>query len=158
MRTIVDIYLSILTVGCADPRPAAEIDRVELRVSGWSAVDLEVNSRGEGKYHLSEPFPDGKGGSFSIKPQQFTALVERLQPFRRQAVPFTDDSAQEFINRECPRGVPFVTDAGAVWVHWVGRNFDEHFLADLGCDPERNTARNRELLSVVESLPVPLDW
>jgi hypothetical protein len=155
---MVAISLSILTVGCSSPEPASKIDRVELRVSGWSSVDVEVNRRGEGRYHLSEPLPNGRGGSFSIQPQQFTALVERLQPFRRQAVPLTDESAQEFINRECPEGVPFVTDAGAVWVHWTGPNFDEHFLADLGCDAERNAARNRELLNAVKSLPVPLDW
>ena len=152
------MYLAFLTVGCSDPEPAPTIDRIELRVSGWSAVDVEVNSRGEGKYHLSHPLPNGRGGSFSVQPQQFTALIERLQPFQRQAVPVTDKSTREFIDRTCPKGVPFVTDAGAVWVHWIGPGFDQHYLADLGCDARRNTARNKALLDVVKSLPVPLDW
>jgi len=149
--------LAIIVAGCSDPEPAPKVDRVELRVSGWSAVDVDVNSRGEGKYHLSAPYPNGRGGSFSVQPQQFAALVERLQPFRRQAVPVTDESAREFMNRTCPNGVPFVIDAGAVWVRWTGAGFDQHYLAELGCDAERNAARNKALLNVVKSLPVPFD-
>lgn len=158
MRTTLVTCLAMFMVGCSGPERAPQLDRVELRVSGWSAVDVEVTSRGEGKYHLSAPSPNGRSGSFSIQPQQFAALVERLEPFRRQAVPLTDNSARELIDRTCPEGVPFVTDAGAVWVHWVGPGFDEHYIADLGCDAERHAARNNELIKLVKSLPVPLHW
>ncbi|MFL6858071.1 MAG: hypothetical protein ACJ8EB_09215 [Allosphingosinicella sp.] len=149
-------FLTFVALGCSAPQPSPEVDRIELRLSGWSAVEVEVNKRGEGKYHLSEPPPHGKDGSFSLQPRQFALLVARLRPFQRQAVPLTARSAQELIDRTCPQGVPFVTDAGAVWVHWTGPGLDRHYLADLGCDAKRNAARNKELLDALKSLPVPL--
>lgn len=158
MRMTLALYFSVLAIGCSDHEPVPEVNRVELRVSGDSSVDIEVNSRGEGKYHLSHPFPDGRSGTFSIPQQQFASLVERLQPFRTEAVPFTEKSAREFILAGCPKGVPFTYDVGAVWVRWIGSTSDQHYLADLGCDAERNAARNKELLDIVESLPVPPQW
>lgn len=155
MRATATICVLLLAVGCNNPGSEAKIDRVELRVSGWSSLDVEVHSRGGGKYHLSEPPPHGSRGSFPHQPQQFAALVERLQPFRSQSEPYSEASARKFILSECPDGVPFTYDAGAVWVRWVGPTLDDHFLLDLGCDAERNAARNRELLDIVESLPVP---
>jgi hypothetical protein len=157
MRTAFFPLLLALAVGSSGCERAIKVDRVEMRLSGWSGVDIAVDSRGNGEYRLSD-YPHKKSGSFSIKPEQFAQLVQRIEPFRRQAVPFSDESAREFIEQKCPRGVPFTTDAGAVWLHWVGPNSDQHYLADLGCDANRNAARNKELLSIVKSLPVPLDW
>ena len=157
MRAVIATFLAVVAAGCSDPAPAPKVDRVELRISGWSALDVEVNSRGEGRYRLGEPFPKGRGASFALPPDRFTALVERLEPFQRQAVPVTATSVEAFISRTCPEGVPFATDAGGVWIRWIGPGFDRHYGADLGCDPERNAARNEELLGLVRSLPVPLD-
>ena len=101
------------------------------------------------------PLPDGTGGSFSIPRSQFSSLVRRLEPFRKQHV-----SAKELHDfavglNACPLGTPFTYDAGAIWIHWRGPNEDENYFAELGCDPKRNAARNRELLNIFESLPVP---
>ena len=145
----------LLASGCGRPSAVAQVERVELRLSGYFATDISVNSRGEGRFHLSYPYPKGRSGSFSISPQQFSQLVDSLTPFQRQAVPFSDKSAQEFAESSCPEGLPFTTDAGALWVHWIGPKLDGHYLADFGCDAERHAARNRQLLSIVESLPVP---
>lgn len=158
MQMMLAACVSLLLAACSGPEPVSKVDRVELRVSGWSAVDIDVNSSGKGQYHLSDPLPNGRGGSFSIEPQQFTALVERLHPYEQKAVPVTHKSAQEIINRQCPKGVPFVTDAGGVWIHWVGPRLDRHYFADFGCDEKRNADRNKELFDLVKSLPVPLDW
>jgi hypothetical protein len=157
MRTALVSLIFALAVGCSGADQAPIVERIEMRLSGWSAMDVEVNSQGEGRYHFNEPYPDGRSGSFSIPPQQFAELVERLKTYRRQAVPMTDKSVQEFIEITCPKGLPRVTDVGAVWVHWVGSASDQHFLADLGCDAERNAARNKELLGIVRSLPVPIE-
>ena len=156
MRTALYPLLLALAVGSSSCEGASKVDRVEMRLSGWSGVDVTVDSRGKGEYRISD-YPRKRSGSFSIRPEQFAKLIQRLEPFRRYAVAFTDSSAREFIDQKCPKGVPFTTDAGAVWLHWTGPNSDQHYLADLGCDADRNAVRNRELLSIVKSLPVPLN-
>ena len=99
--------------------------------------------------------PGGTSGSFSIQPQQFASIVQRLEPFRKQAVPVTEKSLAEIVRGEaCPDGTPFMTDAGGVWVRWIGPSYDKHYLADFGCDPDRKAARNKALLMIVESFPV----
>ena len=150
------LFLSVVGA-CADAPPPA-VDRIELRVSGWSAVDISVSRQGKSSYHLSEPLPDGKSGTFSLSPQRFDELRKRLEPYRKTAVPFSEKSAREFILESCPKGVPFTYDTGAVWVHWVGPHSNQHFIADLGCDADKHAVRNEDLLAIVQSLPVPLNW
>ena len=158
MRMGVILLLSALATSCSGAEKSPEIEQVQIRVSGWSSEDVTVNSLGEGQYHLSDPLPNGTDGSFSITPQQFVQLVKRLEPFWQKSVPITDKSEQEFVEGRCPQGVPRVTDAGAIYVRWIGASSRRHYLAELGCDYERNSARNKELLGVVKSLPVPVDW
>jgi hypothetical protein len=149
--------LLALLMGCtaaADPRP---VDRIEMRLSGWTALDVDVNRRGEGHWHLSEPLPNGRTGAFRITAEQFSGLVERLAVYRREAVAVSEVSMREFINRPCHAGARHDTDQGGVWLRWTGAGSDEHYLADLGCDPERNAARNEDLIGIIRSLPVPLD-
>ena len=155
MRTWVAI-LPAVVLGCSGSKPTPTIERVEIRRSGWTALDVSVNKRGEGQYHLGRPLPGGTSGSFSIQPQEFASILQRLESFRNLAVPVTEESLAEFVQgKPCPQGTPFVTDAGGVWVRWLGPSYDEHYLADFGCDPERNAARNKALLTMVESFPVP---
>ncbi|HEU0100296.1 MAG TPA: hypothetical protein VFQ67_16175 [Allosphingosinicella sp.] len=149
--------LLLALAGCGDRSPPT-LDRIEIRVSGWSAIDIDVKSDGSGSFKLSHPFPEGRSGAFPGSPPRFQRLRERLDPYWRQGVPTTKETAQEFIERTCPRDLPFATDSGAVYIRWVGPGVDRHFLADLGCDYERNASRNEDLLAVVHSLPVPKDW
>jgi hypothetical protein len=151
------ILLLCLAAGC-DPSQPQPIDRIEIRLSGWSAVDIGVDRGGKGSFRLTEPFPKGRAGAFTITPEQFHRLRARLEVYRKQSVPTTDESARGFIEQSCPRGVPFVTDAGAVYIRWVGPKTDRHFLADLGCDHRRLKSRNDELLGIFRSLPIPLGW
>ncbi|MDZ4306440.1 MAG: hypothetical protein U0988_01020, partial [Allopontixanthobacter sp.] len=67
----------------------------------------------------------------------------------------TDASIQEMGERRCPEGIPFVTDNGAIYIRWIGRGFDQHYVADLGCDKDRYRDRNSKLLAIVRSLPIP---
>jgi hypothetical protein len=157
MRITFVPFLCALMIGCSGSDPSPKVDRIEMRKSGWSAVNVSVNSQGKGQYLISD-YPHKQSGSFSIPPEQFTRIVERLQPFRRKAVPFNEQTTREFFEASCPKGVQFVTDQGAIWVHWTGPNSDQHYLADLGCDAERNAARNKELVSIVKSFPVPFNW
>jgi len=156
MRTGAAILLAALSGACTPSQGTKPVDRIELRLSGWTAVDVEVGRGGEGHYHLSEPLPQGRSGAFRIAPRQFETLVERLRPYRAQAVPMDAKSAAEMVNRRC-EAHNFVTDQGGVWVHWIGPDTNAHYLADLGCDPGRYAARNADLLSILHSLPVPFD-
>lgn len=157
MRIASAPLLLAFIIGCTGPERAPPVERLELRLSGWSAMDVEVNRQGEGRYRLSEPVPDGRTGAFRISARQFAVLVERLAVYRRQAVPMSDGSARAFNEQRCPEGAHFVTDQGAVWIRWRGPDADEHYMADLGCDPERNAARNQDLIGIIRTLPVPLD-
>lgn len=156
MLTKVALLSLVFASGCSRPEPAPTIDRVEMRLSGWTALDVSVNAKGEGEYHLARPFPEGTRGLLSIPPQQFAKVVQRLEPFRRDAVPMTEKSLAQYVEgKACPRGAPLTTDAGAVWVHWMGPSYNGHYLVDLGCDAGRHAARNKKLLAIVGSFPVP---
>lgn len=157
MRIASASLLLAFLIACSAPGPVQTVERIELRLSGWEALDVAVNRQGEGHWRLSEPVPNGRTGAFRITAQQFAALVERLAVYRRQAVPMTDESIREMMRRTCPAGVHYINDSSAVWVHWTGSNVNEHYSADLGCDPERNARRNQDLMSILRTLPVPLD-
>ena len=155
MRLLLVPLVFVLATSCHE---AAHIDQIYIRKSGWSAVDITLKSAGTGHFEISG-YARKKTGSFSFTPQPFRALRDRLEPFRTQSVPFSDASVREFIiGGVCPKGVPYVTDQGAVYIRWTGPSVDEHYLADLGCDHVRNAARNKELLAIVKSFPVPLNW
>ncbi len=126
-----------------------------MRKSGESSLDVEVNSQGEGRYKLSD-FPNGQTGTFLLTKPQFAALLKRLERFQREAEPFNFKSVKRIFERTCPKGVPTVTDAGGFWIHWQGPNYNRHYFADFECDFERNSVRNRELLNILQSLPVHL--
>ncbi|QLC21240.1 hypothetical protein HFP51_02980 [Parasphingopyxis sp. CP4] len=155
MRLISSIFLAVLLLACAEP-DRGDIERIEIRESGWSSTDIEIDRSGAGQYHRSEPFPDGSGGSFSISHEEFSQLVRRLDRYRRQAVPVTDESIEAFIHGSCsPADTEnFVYDAGALWIRWVGPGFDEHYLADFECDPDRYGERNADLGDILQSLPI----
>lgn len=157
MRAPSVLMLLLSLAGCTAPDKEEKVERIEMRLSGWSSVDVEIDDQGNGKYKLSEPFPNGRGGKFKIDQSKFQAIVARLEPYRQRSVPFSEASAWEFMNRTCPTGTPHVTDAGAFYLLWKTENSQQHFLADFECDYERYAKRNRELLGVLEALPVPLD-
>lgn len=141
----------VLLSGCSSP---PRIERLELRLSGQESVDLSVDSQGKGTVRGSA-LPETSKGTFTITPNEYVALVKRLEPFRRQAAPYNSASIVAFMGRGCP-GNQFQFHRGAVWVRWTGPRLDQHFIADLGCEVVRNEARNAELLRIVRSLPVHL--
>lgn len=144
------VVIALASGSCERP---PQIDRIYLRRSGDASLDITVEGNGHGSFQRNAPH--GRSGTFSISPQQFARLVQRAEPFRRQAVPVTDKSLQELFNRQCPKDVPFTYDAGAIYMEWLGPGRDEYYSADLGCDAEKNIARDKELLGILDSLPIP---
>jgi len=154
MRLVAAVLL-LAVVGCRASHPAPAIDRLEIRMSGRMTAEIILNDRGEGRYRLGEPFANGRSGAFSLSPQQLAALLRRLRPFQLQSV--GEEGAVASLDHVCPRGVPNVLHAGGAGIRWVGRGYDRFYLADFGCDHERNRARNEELEAIAKSLPVPFE-
>lgn len=153
MRSALALLLLMLAASCG-PERSLRIERIEMKQSGWSSIEVEINNQGQGRYRVSD-FPRERRGSFTISPQQFTALVQRLEPFQRQSEAMNEESITRMLEFRCPEGMPGVTDAGGFWVRWMAAGYDRHYAADFGCDHERNRARNDELRRILETLPIP---
>lgn len=155
MRLALASLLLAFGAGPGLAQPGAGIDEIELRLFGANGVDIEINRQGEGRYAINRPDSTEPSRALSVSPAEFDRLRERLRPFRAQAVPMSDESIERFIERACPQGVPFIEYRGAIWIRWSGPAVDEHVQADLGCDPDRHAERNRALLEIVRTLPLP---
>ena len=155
MRALFASFVLVIVTSCAPDRRGEEIERLEMRLSGWSSLDVVIDAGGNGTFKDSEPPPDGTKGGFKLTRAELLELLAKLKPYRKQAVPFSEESAMRFIDEVCPKGVPTVTDAGAFYVRWQSANNDVHYLADFGCDHERLADRNSELFEIVEGLPIP---
>lgn len=145
----------LLASSCAPNSNDDKIERLELRLSGWTSLDIVIDGEGNGTYRDSEPSPNGTTGRFKLNQEKLTEILTTLQHFRERSVPFSDESAMRLIERTCPEGVPSVTDHGAFYVRWFAANSDTHYMADLGCDYKRYADRNRDILELVQSLPIP---
>ena len=156
MRNLLALFVLLIASSCTPDSHGEEIERLEMRLSGWSSVDVVIDGGGNGTYKDSEPNPDGTKGGFKLSQAELLELLAKLESYRKQAVPFSEESSMKFIEQVCPKGVPQVTDAGAFYVRWQSANDDVHYLADFGCDHERLADRNGELRKIVEGLPIPL--
>ncbi|GEN99944.1 hypothetical protein NSE01_17770 [Novosphingobium sediminis] len=155
MRASIALWAVLIVAGCRNAqRP--EIERVEMRRSGWSSIDVSINSAGVVNYRLSKPYPNGKTGTVHITHDQFTEFVDSLEVYRAKAEPYRDESAVRFVKAECPPKL-WTTDQGAMYIRWFGPQYDAHFLMDFGCDVDRNAIRNRQMRQKFERLPLPHD-
>ncbi|WP_230293048.1 hypothetical protein [Croceicoccus sp. Ery5] len=158
MRALFASFVLLVASSCMPDTGNEKIERLEMRLSGWSSLDIVIDEEGNGTYRDSEPFPDGATGHFKLDQDELTKVLASLQLYRELSVPFSDESAMEFIERTCPKGVPSVTDAGAFYARWHTATSDTHYLADFGCDYERYADRNRDIIKLVKTLPIPVDW
>jgi hypothetical protein len=140
--------------GCSEDA-VPEFKRVELRRSGWLAEDVTINAAGIVEYHISDPVPPGRSGTFALSREEFRSFLERLEPYRAQAESYSEASAMRLVRGRCPENVPFTYDAGAMYIRWIGPSKDEHFLMEFGCDAGRHAKRNKRMQHVFESLPLP---
>ncbi|NML05947.1 hypothetical protein [Sphingomonas sp. G-3-2-10] len=153
MRSVLIFLLCLTACGRPAPDPPSRIDSIEILASG---LLVNVNSDGTGRYEVIDdgatlPAPPA---AFRITPAEFGRLLNRLARLRQKSGE-THPTAQDFINTNCPQGRPYVTDQGTISVRWRGPNLERLYIADLGCDPERNADDNRQMIGALESLPVP---
>ena len=155
MRALLASFVLLIATSCAPDSSDETIERLEMRLYGWSSLDVVIDAEGNGTYKDSEPYPDGTTGRFKLTRAELLELHAKLKPYRNQAVPFSEESAMGFIEQTCPKGLPTVTDRGGFYARWLIANYYIHYAADFGCDHERLANRNRELLKIVEGLPIP---
>ena len=150
--------LLLLSLLAACAKPPASIDALEIRLSGKRGVLITLNREQGGQIALDASSKGTPPSRFALPPERFDAIVRQLEPFRQDATPSTDESVAALNNaRNCPASAPYSTDQGAIWVKWSGQNVSEHYLVELGCDADRNRARNTRLRAIFDQLPVPQD-
>jgi hypothetical protein len=148
----------LLLVSCQSPPPKQPANRIEIGTSGpmspskWASVDRSGN--GTFKTSDTDGWREVKG-RFRLTDVQYRALESRLAEFREKAVPTNAKNTEAVLNWRCPKGLPYIFDAGQGFVRWVGPGFDEFYLVHFGCDTERNKSSSERLVSVLDSLPIP---
>ncbi len=156
MLRLAAILLLLALAACA--KPPATIDTLEIRLSGKRGVLITLNREQGGQIALDASSKGTPPSRFTLPPERFDAIVRQLEPFREDATPATDESVAALNeNGNCPFFAPYSTDQGSIWVKWSGQNVSEHYLAELGCDPDRNRARNAELQAIIGQLPISLE-
>jgi hypothetical protein len=150
MRAITLLFLLVL-LNCRGADQPLPVSSLELRAPD---LYISLNAAGDGWYQTENSRPTPVQKTIRTGPAGFERLLSQVAPFRSQSGP-TDETARRFLSTNCPDGVPYVTDNGALSIRWMGKAVDQIYIADLGCDYERNAARNERLFTILESLPVP---
>jgi hypothetical protein len=156
MRLLVSMFAMLTLAACGNDGPP-QIDRIEMRRSGWASEDVTITSAGTGRYLVFDPnhTSEARSGRLQMTHKQFAEFLESLEPYRAEAERYSYGSAMRYIRGTCPNGVTQASDMGAMYIRWIGPKDDMHFLMDFGCDPVRNTDRNRRMHQAFEQLLLP---
>lgn len=151
MRSIFIVSICLLSQSCEGFSSRQVIETVEI---GSTFQRVIVDSTGEARFFVDERTKTQRTGSFKLPPGDFVRLIDRLEAYRSEAKP-TKQAIESFLNTTCPRGVLQVTDQGTLSIRWTGPRYDRALFADLGCDYRRHERRNREVLGILQALPLP---
>ncbi|MCB2086408.1 MAG: hypothetical protein H6919_06200 [Sphingomonadaceae bacterium] len=155
LRLLFSGILGALACGCAAQNSVDDIDLIEIRQSGPASLDISISSDGRGSFSIEGVGPNEKG-TFKLSESEFRSFEKVLAEFRPEAVPRSDASVIEMLDRAYPEGVHSATDRGAIYIRWIGAGVDDHYLADLGCDWQRMADRNARLRSIMAGMPIHL--
>lgn len=148
MRPLILYVLTTLVAGCGAEKTKAQVSRVEVRASGLS-VAVEATGNGMPVVNAEE---EGRPPSLlKINRIAYEQLLDRTAVFKAASGP-TAETSKRFLSESCPTDTPQVTDAGMISIRWIGPGLDHIYIADFGCDPWKNAARNRTLRAVVSDL------
>ena len=142
---------ALLTSACSGPSTPT-IDQLEVVAPG---LQIAIDGQGNGRFIKRPRRQHEVAGKFTLNADQFEALIRRLEVYRRSnAVIAAGDFKRVWMQApQCED--TFVSDSGGMTVHWIGPALDEFYIADYGCDPQRNDAKYRDLRAILHSLPVP---
>lgn len=152
MRSLILCLMATLVAGCGSNRTEAQVSKVEVRASG---VSVTVDASGNGKPVVNVGEEGRSPSSFNIDRIAYDRLLDQIAVFRPASGP-TAETSRRFFSENCPPDTPQVTDAGMISIRWIGPGLDHLYVADFGCDPRKNAARNRALRAVVNASPMPL--
>jgi hypothetical protein len=151
MRMIPALLLLAAGCGNVDRDFSQQVNTLHIGAVG---LDVSISNDGRGRFSNGRFAQPPTSGTFAISPQQYSNLLKQLSEFREESAP-ADESSRSYLNTSCPRGLPYLTDAGMISIRWKGVGFDQIYIADFGCDYERNAARNTKLRTILKGLPVP---
>ncbi|MGE3585735.1 MAG: hypothetical protein AB7G24_13125, partial [Novosphingobium sp.] len=66
MRALLASFVLLIATSCAPDSSDETVERLEMRLSGWSSLDVVIDAEGNGTYKDSEPYPDGTTGRFKL--------------------------------------------------------------------------------------------
>ena len=151
MRPLLLCLVATLVAGCGPDRTKAQVTSVEVRASGLSVA---IDAKGDGKPVVNIEKEGRSPSLFDIDRIAYEKLLDQIAVFKPASGP-TPETSKRFLLENCPPDTPHITDAGMISIRWIGPGFDHIYVADLGCDPEKNAARNRALRAVVNYFPIP---
>ena len=146
MRTAAVVSILLCIEGCGQPNPPP-IKRLEIWASG---LEIQIDGQGRGFFQKRSTNQQGR---FVLPLNRFAELRTRLEPFQRSDEAISEGALREKLSKPCPHN--YVTDQGGMTIHWSGPALDRWYWIDFGCDPKKNAAANKELKSILSSLPVP---
>jgi hypothetical protein len=117
-------------------------------------LSVTVDAKGNEKPVVNVEKEGRSPSLFKINRIAYEQLLGRIAVFKTASGPAAETS-KRFLSENCPPDTPQVTDAGMISIRWVGPGLDHIYVADLGCDPRKNGARNRALRDVVNDFSVP---
>lgn len=150
MRSLILCLVATLVAGCGSDKTKAQVSRVEVRTSGLSVA---IDAKGNGKPVVNVEKEGRSPSSFKINSITYEQLLDRIAVFKPASGP-TAETSKRFLSENCPPDTPQVTEAGIISIRWIGPGFDHIYVADFGCDAQKNAGRNRALRAVVNDLPV----
>lgn len=153
MRSLILCFVAMLVAGCESDRMTAQVSRVEVQAPG---LTVTLDAKGSDEPVANIAAEGQKPKSFEVSPVAYARFLKRVEMFKSASGP-TDETSKRFLSETCPADTPYVTDAGMISIRWIGVGLDRIYVADLGCDPRKNAARNRRLRAVVNGLPIPRD-
>lgn len=150
MRSKIVSMVTLLAAACGAPSPPT-FRAVEIFAPG---LEITIDRQGNGRFLKRSFRTNASSGRFSLKSNQYEALVRRMEVCRKSNDAMKKEEFYRVFMR-APRCKVYVTDQGGITFHWTGPGIDQFYKVDYGCDFEQNARRNSDLRAILSSLPVP---
>lgn len=150
MTLVAVTALALLASPAAAQRSAATLpDSIAYRagpcMGGCPIYEVVVRSDGTGTFEgINFTAVTGRR-EFRVTPAQYRAYVRHLAPIRprRGVVSYSGENCREF-----------VTDSSSATATWADRRGNQGLSLNYGCDPRRNRAMARRLMTAPDLLPI----
>jgi len=142
--------VTLLAAACGEPS-SPSFRKLQIFASG---LEITIDRQGNGRFIKRSFRTNASIGRFSLKSNQYEALVQRMEVYRNSNGAMSKEEFERVFMR-APRCNDYRTDQGGIGFHWAGPGIDQFYTVDYGCDTEQNARRNSDLRAILNSLPVP---